>query len=130
LSTRHPTLPYWLEYLRTQRVPFVKAGELRDQVICDTERAGLAELAEGLRQLVDWRRTELQALLARKAVVNLHGARLRGQDLTLLRQNGMATGIATWASAPCNGGGTSSQPTLPAAAEQTSLRSEKSLGLE
>ena len=28
--------PYWLEYLRTQRVPFVKAGELRDQVICDT----------------------------------------------------------------------------------------------
>jgi len=138
LSTRHPTpWPYWLEYLRTQRVPFVKAGELRDQVICDTERAGLAELAEGLRQLVDWRRTELQALLARKAVVNLHGARLRGQDLTLLRQNGMATGIATnsgspraWASAPCNGGGTSSQPTLPAAAEQTSLRLEKSLGLE
>jgi uncharacterized protein YjbI with pentapeptide repeats len=76
--------PCWLEYLRTRRVPFVEAGPLRARVICDSESAGLAELAEGLGQLVDWRREELQALLARKTVVNLHGARLRGQDLSNL----------------------------------------------
>ena len=84
MSTRHPTpWPYWLEYLRTQRVPFVETGPLRDRVICDTERAGLAELAAGLRQLVDWRRAELQALLVRPGGV-FHGARLRGQDLSNL----------------------------------------------
>jgi hypothetical protein len=45
--------PYWLEYLRSGRVPFVEAGPLRERVICDWARAGLTELAEGLGQLVD-----------------------------------------------------------------------------
>jgi hypothetical protein len=76
--------PCWLEYLRSGEVPFVEAGPRRARVIRDTLRAGLAEVAEGLEQLVDWRREELQALLARKTVVNLHGARLRGQDLSNL----------------------------------------------
>ena len=74
----------WIEYLRSGEVPFVETGPLRARVIRDTRRAGLAELAEGLEQLVDWRREELQALLARKTVINLHGARLRGQDLSNL----------------------------------------------
>ena len=38
--------PFWLEYLRSGEVPFVEAGPLRDRVICDSERAGLAELAD------------------------------------------------------------------------------------
>jgi uncharacterized protein YjbI with pentapeptide repeats len=75
--------PCWLEYLRTRRVPFVEAGPLRERVICDSERAGLAELAEGLGQLADWRRQELQALLVRPGGV-YQGARLRGQDLSNL----------------------------------------------
>ena len=80
--------PYWLEYLREvpgapREVPYVKAGELRATVSRSSERAGLAELAEGLRQLVDWRRDELQALLVRPGGV-FHGARLRGQDLSTL----------------------------------------------
>lgn len=41
--------PVWLEYLRSGEVPFVEAGPLRERVIRDTQRAGLAELAEGLR---------------------------------------------------------------------------------
>jgi uncharacterized protein YjbI with pentapeptide repeats len=75
--------PCWLEYLRTRRVPFVEAGPLRDRVICDSELAGLAELAEGLGQLAYWRRHELQALLVRPGGV-YQGARLRGQDLSNL----------------------------------------------
>jgi hypothetical protein len=76
--------PCWLEYLRSGEVPFVEAGPLRERVTCDSERAGLAELAERLGQLADWLRHKLQALLARKTVVNLHGARLRCQDLSNL----------------------------------------------
>ena len=75
--------PFWLEYLRSGEVPFVEAGPLRARVIRDTRRAGLAELAEGLGQLVDWRRHELQALLVRPGGV-YQGARLRGQDLSNL----------------------------------------------
>jgi uncharacterized protein YjbI with pentapeptide repeats len=75
--------PCWLEYLRSGEVPFVEAGPLRDRVICDSERAGLAELAEGLGQLAYWRRHELQALLVRPGGV-YQGARLRGQDLSNL----------------------------------------------
>ena len=51
------------------------------QVFRDTESAGLARLAEGLRGLVDWRREELQVLLLRPDTV-LDCARLQGQDLS------------------------------------------------
>jgi hypothetical protein len=75
--------PCWLEYLRSGEVPFVEAGPLRERVICDSQRAGLAEFAEGLGELADWRRHELQALLVRPGGV-YQGARLRGQDLSNL----------------------------------------------
>ncbi len=51
------TWPCWLEYLRSglpREVPFVEAGPLRDRIIRDTRRAGLAELADGLAQLVTY----------------------------------------------------------------------------
>ena len=63
--------PYWLEYLRSGSVPFVEAGPLRARVIRDTRRAGLAELAEGLGMLVDWRRKELQAVSSIRRPHNL-----------------------------------------------------------
>jgi len=53
------------------------------QVLCGTKAAGLAELAEKLRRLVDWRRADLQVLLLRPSGV-LGGARLQGQDLSRL----------------------------------------------
>ena len=77
-------LPYWLEYLRTRKVPYVEAGPVRERLILDSERAGLTELAQALRGLTDYRRAELQAVLLRKNIVNLHGARLGGQDLSNL----------------------------------------------
>jgi uncharacterized protein YjbI with pentapeptide repeats len=65
---------------RRARCPLWRQGRC---AICDTRRAGLAELADGLEQLVDWRRHELQALLVRPSSV-FHGARLRCQDLSRL----------------------------------------------
>ena len=81
--------PCWLEYLRTRRVPFVEAGPLRARVIRDTRRAGLAELAEGLGQLVDWRREELQALPweagLRAAIAQFRSRRAEGKRGVLPR---------------------------------------------
>ena len=73
----------WLNWLRTEEVPFVKMGADRTSLIRASERAGFAVLAEELRGLVDWRREDLQLLLVRPGV-NLHGARLAGQDLSML----------------------------------------------
>ena len=41
--------PIWLEYLRTGEVPSVDVGPERKRIICNTERAGLVELATALR---------------------------------------------------------------------------------
>ena len=57
-------------------------------MLLDTEAAGLKELAEKLRGMVDWRRAELQVMLVRPGGV-LAGARLQGQDLSRLM-------FATW----------------------------------
>ena len=78
-------VPAWLEHLRTGHVKFVEAGPLREEIISDTQRAGFVELAAALRDLVDYRRVELQqALYMRPGAVNLGGAMLRGQDLSKL----------------------------------------------
>lgn len=75
---------HWLSYLRTGVAPFVVAGPERERIIAETEQAGLMRLAAEMRAQVDWRRADLQALLVRPGGVNLHGARLRGQDLSRL----------------------------------------------
>ena len=75
---------HWLSYLRTGVAPFVVAGPERERIIRVTEQAGLMRLAAEMRAQVDWRRADLQALLVRPGGVNLHGARLRGQDLSRL----------------------------------------------
>jgi uncharacterized protein YjbI with pentapeptide repeats len=61
----------------------VERGLLRERLICDSEEAGLKDLADALRELVDYRRAELRGLLERPGAV-LHGARLQGQDLSML----------------------------------------------
>ena len=72
---------HWLSYLRTGEAPFVAAGPERERIIRETERAGLGELAAEMREQVDWRRAELQALLVQPGR-SLCGARLQGQDLS------------------------------------------------
>jgi hypothetical protein len=75
--------PFWLGYFRTRKVPYVEAGPLRQRLIVESEEAGLKDLADELRRLVDWRREDLQRLLVHRGAV-LHGARLQGQDLSRL----------------------------------------------
>ena len=83
-----PTLfSYWLGYFRTGKVPYVERGLLRDRLICESEEAGLTGLSNALRELVDYGRAELRGLLERPGVV-LHGARLQGQDLSMLGFSG------------------------------------------
>jgi uncharacterized protein YjbI with pentapeptide repeats len=83
-----PTLfSYWLGYFRTGKVPYVERGLLRDRLICESEEAGLTALADALRELVDYGRSELRGLLERPGVV-LHGARMQGQDLSMLGFSG------------------------------------------
>jgi uncharacterized protein YjbI with pentapeptide repeats len=74
---------FWLGYFRTRKVPYVERGLLRERLICESEEAGLKDLADALRELVDYRQAELRGLLERPGSV-LHGARLQGQDLSWL----------------------------------------------
>ena len=93
---------FWLRYFRAREValvrpdskvtrtvphaetvPHVEAGQFRKRLIRESEAAGLKCLADGLRRLVDWEREDLQRLLVNPGAV-LHGARLQGQDLSML----------------------------------------------
>ncbi len=70
----------------TGKVPYVEAGPLRQHIIVESEDAGMKDLADELRRLVDivdWRRQDLQRLLTHRGAV-FHGARLQGQDLSML----------------------------------------------
>jgi protein phosphatase len=46
-------LSFWLGYFRTRKVPYVERGLLRERLICDSEEAGLKDLADELRELFE-----------------------------------------------------------------------------
>ena len=46
--------PFWLGYFHIRKVPYVERGLLCERLICESEEAGLKDIADALCELVDY----------------------------------------------------------------------------